>query len=300
VVSPFDWSTPPAYDPFPYRLRTAADGPHPLTGHQKLGIIFDAESCGLPLETTTQCITGVGLGPEKEPTASANFRGVRPFAVYTWLDCGLVGTGAAELRRKTLAAHERNVDTRVEEIFWTGGLYDTMPHLAENTAFSESVDGSTVTLQTAATAVTGTYDVVEAVGLLEGLMGSCYSGTPFLHMPKALLAHMAANHLLVQKGSRLMTPSGSIVVGAPGYPGTSPAGAAPATGTAWMYATGSVKLWQSEVIWTARDAREFLGRNINDTVLIAEQWFALGWDCCHYGVLTSTGGVITGTAQSAT
>jgi len=300
VVSKFDWASPPVFQPHPYRLRAAADGPHPFTGHQRLGIFYDAESCNIPLEATTQCITGVGLGPTKTPNALANFRGATPFVVYTWLDCGLVGIGEAELKRKTLLAHERNVDTRIEEIFWTGGLYNTMPHLAEDTAVTEVSGGSTVTLQTAATVVTGTFDVVEAVGTLEGLMGSCYGGTPFLHMPMNVVAHLAANHLLERKGSRLVTPAGSIVVGAPGYPGTSPAGVNPPFGQEWMYATGSVKLWQSDVDWKARSAREFLNRTNNDTVLIAEQWFALGWDCCHYGLLVSTGGVITGTAASPT
>ena len=61
--------------------------------------------------------------------------------------------------------------------------------------------------------------------------------------------------------------------------------AAPATNTAWIYATGTVKMWRSEVEFIARDAGELLRRNTNETFLIAEQWFMLGWDCCHFAIL---------------
>lgn len=299
MVSLRDWATPPAFTPLPYRLVDAVDGPHPFTGHQKLGIMFTPDVCALPLETSTACISGIGS--EKEATGSVPNRGADTFAVYTWIDCGLVGVGEAELRRRTEAAHTNNAQYVVERTFWTGGDFNTSQRLAEDTAITETVGGSVVNLQTAASViVTGAVDVVEGVGRLEQAMADCYGGTPLLHMPRGVVAHLAANHLLVPKGPRLTTLNGSIVVPAPGYPGTSPAGVAPAAGTTWIYATGSVKMWQSELMWMARDARELLGRSINDTVLIAEQRFALGWDCCHFAIPVSLGGVITGTFNSAT
>lgn len=279
---------------------SAVDGPHDFTGHQKQGLIFSPDDCSIPLEYSTTCITG--FGADKEPTGAVPYRGADTFVVYTWVDCSLVGLGYEELKRRTERAHLNNVQTRVEEIFWTGGAYTTYPHLAYSGAeITEVSGGSTVVLQTAADViVTGTVDVVEAIGLLEGAMGDCYSGTPIIHVPQEVVAHLVANHLIEQKGQQLRTLNGSIIAASPGYPGTSPAGVAPASGTTWIYATGSVKMWQSPITYTARDVREVLGRDINDTVLVAEQWFALGWDCCHFAINVSLGGIITGDPASAT
>lgn len=300
MVSLRDWATPPVFKPLQYRLVDAVDGPHPYAGHQKLGLMFTPDPCTLPLETTTACVSGIGAA--KQATGSIPNRAADSFAVYTWLDCSLVGTGETELRRRTEAAHNNNVQYVVERTFWTGGSFATSPHLAEDAPITETVGGSTVNLQTAASVlVTGAVDVVEAIGRLEQAMADCYGGTPFIHVPRGVTAHLAANHLLRDTGGRFLTTvNGSIVVPAPGYPGTSPAGVAPAAGTTWLYATGSVKMWQSDLMWQAHDARELLNRTLNDTVLIVEQRFTLAWDCCHFAIPVSLGGVITGTYNSAT
>jgi hypothetical protein len=119
-------------------------------------------------------------------------------------------------------------------------------------------------------------------------------------MPRGVAVHLAANGILEKKGPRLLTPLGSVVVAAPGYPGTSPAGATPTAGTTWLYATGSVKMLQSEVMATAGSASEILRRDVNDSVLLLEQRFTFLWDCCHFAIPVSLGGVITGTWNSAT
>lgn len=300
MVSLRDWATPPAFTPLQYRLADTVDGPHPFAGHQKLGVMYTPDDCSIPLETTTECVTGIGA--TKVATGSMPTRATEPFAVYTWIDCGLVGVGERELRDRTLRAHQNNVQYVVERVFWTGGSFDTSQHLAEDVAITETVGGSIVNLQTAASViVTGAVDVVEGISRLEQAMADCYGGTPLIHVPRGVTAHLAANHLLRETGKLIKTAgNGSIVVPAPGYPGTSPAGVAPAAGTTWLYATGSVKLWQSQPEFIARDAREFLGRTINNTVLIVEQWFMLGWDCCHFAIPVSLGGTITGTFNSAT
>lgn len=293
-----DWAEPPVFTPLQYRLADAADGPHPFAGHQALGVMFTPDPCSLPLETTTACVSGIGAA--KQATGSIPVRATDSFAVYTWLDCSLVGTGEAELRRRTEAAHRNNAQFVVERTFWTGGTFATSPHLAEDTPITEVVGGSTVNLQTAATAITGTVDIVEGISRLEQAMADCYGGTPFIHVPRGVTAHLATQNLVTAKGPRLVTTNGSIVVPAPGYPGTSPAGAAPPAGTTWIYATGSVKMWQSDLMWQAHDARELLRRDVNDSVLIVEQRFMFAWDCCHFAIPVSLGGVITGTFNSAT
>lgn len=299
MVSIRDWVTPPKFEPLQYRLRDAVDGPHQYQGHQKLGVQFTPDSCSFPLETSSTCVSGIGA--LKTATGSLPNRGADSFAVYTWIDCSLVGLGYDELKARTLRAHENNAQTVVESVFWTGGASSTSQHLAENTAITETVGGSTVNLQTAASViVTGAVDVVEAIGRLEQSMAGCYGGTPIIHMPRGVVAHLAANHLVEKKGPRLLTPLGSIIVAAPGYPGTAPDGSTPTAGTTWLYATGSVKMLQSEVMFTDQSVSEILRHDLNDSVLIIEQRFTFMWDCCHFAIPVSLGGVITGTWNSAT
>jgi hypothetical protein len=299
VVSQRDWTTPPKFEPLQYRLLDAVDGPYPFPAHTKLGTMYTADTCTFPLETSTVCASGVGA--VKTTTGSIPSRATDPFAIYTWLDCPLIGSSPDELMDRVRQGHANNAPTIVERIFWTGGALPTSQHLAEDVAITEVVGGSTVTLQTAAIQITGTFDVVEAIGLLEEAMAGCYGGTPLIHVPRRATAHLVANHLIKEKGSRLYTVgNNSIVVPAPGYARTGPDGSTPAAGLAWFYATGSVRAWRTDVQIFAGQPSQYVVRATNDTTLIAEQRFMLGWDCCHFAILVNLGGVITGAVGSAT
>lgn len=289
MVSQRDFAQPPVFRPLPFRLRDAVDGPHPFTGHQKLGVYFQPDDCAFPLETSAECLTGIGA--TKTPTGGANWRAADSFVVYTWIDCDLVGMGQGQdavnaLRQRTQRAHENNVQTVVERVFWTGGDFATSQYLAADTPITEVVGGSTVTLQTGATTVvTGTYDITKAISLLEGAMADCYGGVPLIHVPREVTPFLVANHLIKESNTVLKTVgNNSIVVPGPGYPGTGPDGAEPDPGTTWIYATGSVKMWASEPVFTAGTAAELLDRETNSTVLILEQRFMFGWDCCHFAI----------------
>lgn len=297
MVSMRDWAPPPQFDPLPYRLADVADV-RPFTGHQKLGVQFLPNPCSFPLETSTACLTGAGS--PKESTAEVGWRGADPFVVYTWLPCNLVGT--PNLEQLTKAAHANNAPTVVERVFWSGGDFLTSQYLAANSADvrTEVVGGNTLTLQTGATTITGTYDVVEAIGLLEEAMAGCYGGVPILHVPRRATAHLAANHQIDTRAQSMTTKNGSRVVAAPGYLRTGPDGTEAPAGHAWFYATGSVAMWRGEVLTLARDAREYLDRATNETTYIVEQRFMFGWDCCHFAILVNLGGVITGAVNSAT
>ena len=281
MASQRDWATPPEFRPLPFRLRDAITVEQ-FTGHQKLGVMYQPDDCSFPLQTSTQCLTG--LGAAKESTGGANWRGADPFAVYTWIDCGLVGVGEDELRARTLRAHQNNVQTVVEEVFWTGGDFGTHQFLATETPVTEASGGSVVNLQTSAETITGTYDIVKAISVLEGAMAGCYGGVPLIHVPRSVTPFLSDHHLVTKAGQVLKTDNGSIVVPGPGYSGTGPAGQAATADTVWIYATGNVKMLQSATQFMARDAAELLLRSTNSTVLILEQWFMLFWDCCHFAV----------------
>lgn len=301
MVSQRDWTTPPKFEPLQYRLLDAVDGPYPFPGHTKLGANYTPDVCSMPLETSTLCATGT-TGVTKTPTGSIPNRGTDSFVIYSWLDCALVGSDPAELEARLRAGHANNAPTVVEKIFWNGSAYDSnVQHLAANTAITETVGGSFISIQTAAQVITGTYDVVEAIGLLEEAMAGCYGGTPIIHVPRRTPPHLNANYLIKEKGSQLRTiGNNSIILAAPGYTRVGPDGTTPAAGIVWFYATGSIKAWRTDVQIFADVPREYVGRGTNDTTLIAEQRFMFGWDCCHFAIQVNLGGVITGAVGSAT
>lgn len=281
MVSQRDWASPPEFRPLPFRLRDAITVEQ-FVGHQKLCVQYQPDDCSFPLETTTQCLTGTGVS--KTPTGGANWRGADAFAVYTWIDCDLVGLGEAELKQRTLRAHQNNVQTVVEEVFWTGGDFGTHQYLATETPVTEVSGGSTINLQTGATSVTGTYDIVKAISILEGQMASCYGGVPLIHVPRSVTPYLSDHHLITKSGQVFKTDNGSIVIPGPGYPGTGPAGQAATADTVWIYATGNMKMLQSDTNFIAKDAAQLLRRTNNSTYLILEQWFMFFWDCCHFAI----------------
>lgn len=295
-------AAPPAFTAAGYGLLSVAETALDVDdGHWRNGVEWQPGYCGEALNTAAVCVTG-GLAKSALPN-ELPIRGADPFAVYGWLDCSPVGYTAQQWRDLTLAALVNNEQAAVERAFWTGVLSGGTlhPHLAADTAVVETGVGPTVSLQTAASVVvTGAVDVTEAVGLLEGAMAGCYGGVPTLHVPRAAVAHLDNASLLEAEGPRLRTLAGSKVAAGLGYPGTGPDGTQPDAGTVWLYATGAVKVWRSDIELTGTSPAEYTNRSSNDQVLVAERTYVVGWDCCHFAVPVRLGGEITGSVGSPT
>lgn len=294
---------PPKFTPYAYGLLSAAQPANEGDTHWKLGVTYEA-LCPNTSVTYDPCFAVTGSGavaqpPAKTGTASLTKRGATAFTVYAEVDCSTVGQWdrAESVVRDAL---NRSEAAQVESAFWTGrangGAQVVFPHLAANTQLLDP-DGSGVLLQSAAVSVTGTgagEDVVEALGRLEDALGACYDGLGVIHVPVALGAALAHSNLLVKQGQRLYTPAGNIVSLGAGYGKTGPDGSNPAPGSTWMYATGAVFYFRGDVrVYANRE--ESLDRNVNTLKMIAERTYVIGWDCCHFAVQTSLGGIPTGT-----
>lgn len=293
----------PTFTPLPYGLLSSLgmDIRTPNNPHWQSGVTYEV-LCGGGDSTYAQCLVATGLSgdssvtsaspPEKTPTSTIDVRGALPFTVYTNVDCSAVGfwDRAEEMVGTELTYTEQ---WQVERAFWTGqagGQPTVYPHLAADT---ELIDSNGYLLQSAAT-ITGTgetLDVAEAVGTLEAYMANCYDGVPVIHAPRALNATFARFGLLVRDGPRYRTPSGSIVVFGGGYLGTSPSGAV-TPNALWIYATGSMFIYRSKP--TVFRVRDSFDRSNNTVRAIAERTYVIGWDCCHFGVPITTGGVVAG------
>lgn len=297
----------PAFTSSPYGLLSVVNFQTPDTPHWQNGVTWQSRclESGMGNATYDECIVVTGAGSVPEPSVknenvdSIN-RGATPFTAYTRFDCSPVGLRDAEQVAKSALSQIEQY--QVERSFWTG-LVDSkvlaFPHLAAN---AEVLDSQSIVLQTAASVVaTGAYDVALGLGLLEDALASCYNGVGVIHVPVKALPTLVANNLVVrdggrdnvtgQVGRRLRTQNGNFIAIGAGYPGTSPAGAAPTTNQSWIYATGAVFGYRSDVSFTS--ARDSIDRGANTMQMIAERTFVLGWDCCHVAVLVNLGVPVT-------
>ena len=280
----------PAFTPLPYGLWDAAQHPEP-PAHWQQGVTW-IDRCPVGDTTYDECLTVTGTGeappapPAKTDNVAQEFRGATAFTVYAKFDCSPVGlTDAATVAQESL---DRVEHAQIESAFWTGAAGGqpgiVLPHLA---ADAEILDDSGIILQSAATvAVTGV-DVATGLGQLEHQLDQCYSGQGVIHIPRFALPTFVASLLVTEVNGRLMTASGNLVVVSGDYPGTSPAGTAPAAGTSWIYATGAVFGYRGDV--RAMQVRDSFDRAENSVEMIAERTYVLGYSCCLLAALINVG-----------
>lgn len=271
---------PPAFTPLPYGLWDTAQHPAP-PAHWQQGVTW-IDRCPVGDTTYDECITVTGTGgappvpPAKADNVVQEFRGATAFTVFAEFDCSPVGLAdAATVAEEALLRVEQ---TQVEAAFWTGvagGQPVVFPHLA---ADAEVLDDNGIVLQSAATIVVTGDDVAVGLGQLEHELDQCYGGQGVIHIPRFALPTFTASLLVTDVDGQLRTQSGNLVVVSGDYPGTSPSGAEPAAGTAWIYATGPVFAYRSEVF--ATQFRDSFDRAENTVKMIAERTYVLGYSCC--------------------
>jgi hypothetical protein len=262
--------------------------------HWQNGVTWESR-CLSPMGNTTydECIvvTGAGEAPPqpnaKTDVVNLTLRGSTPFTPFAKFDCSPVGNGdAAKIANDALTQSE---PWQIERAFWTGaadGKTVVFPHLAANATV---VDAQSIQLQSPASiVVTGAaVDIVTGLGLLEAALADCYNGVGVIHVPVKVLPTLDAWGLVKAYNGILKTLNGNLVAAGAGYPGTSPAGAAPATGESWIYATGAVTMRRGDI--KTFTLSESINRGNNTIEMIAERTYVLGWDCCHFAILVDIG-----------
>jgi hypothetical protein len=277
----------PPFTSLPYGLMSVAVPMETGDRHWRAGVEYQLDPCDAAGAVMDECPEGTPIS--KAATADGlEIVGNEPFTVYAWIDCATVGFNDAEAHRRTSAALTNGEARTVERVLWTGDAGGTVnPHLAANAG----VIDNQVTLQTAATVVTGgAVDIVEAMGNLEGALADCYGGVGIIHVPRKALAHLVAHNQVVRDGQRLRTMGGTWIAAGAGYPGTGPDGTEPSGSQEWFYATGQVAYRRGEVTFSS-SYPEAINRGTNSVVLVAERTYVIGWDCCHFAQLVDLRGV---------
>lgn len=287
----------PLFTPRSYGLWSVVQVPAAQADHWEMGITYEV-TCPAASLTYDPClaVTGVGGSPPPPPSKAATsehaLRGATPFTVYEEIDCAPIGF-YDNATAKASDALTRSEMRQVEAAFWTGKAANQQvvwPHLAAQSPFVE-IDGTV--MQTAAVTGYGApVDIVEGLGTLENLLADCYDGVGVIHVPAELLPLMAAWNQIERSGAQLRTKAGNLVALGAGYSGTGPDGQQTAN-VSWIYATGAITGYRSEI--RAFPADQSFDRSVNTVKAIAERTYLLSWDCCHYAVPISRGGIITGT-----
>lgn len=268
--------------------------------HWRNGVTWTS-SCGLGFTTFDDyCITGA---PPKSANVTTPSRGAQPFTVFEEVDCSPVGYTVEEQRARAVDALTRSESWQVENVLWTGSAAASgnavYPHLAANTEVLDTGVLPTITLQCAATAVTGSVieDVVEGIGRLEAALGNCLNGQGVLHVPLILGEQLWRAGIVKTDGPMIKTQAGNLVSLGAGYPGTGPTGAS-IDNAVWVYITGPVFAYRSGL--ETFNFRESLDRSTNTVRTIVERTYVVGFDCCClYALPISVGGIVTGQPLSA-
>ena len=290
MAIPRKYVDPPTKELLPYRLVNAVDWRTDGDSHWKNGIQWQS-LCGMASTTLEPCVTGGAL-PLKIDTGGTEARGASAFTVYAEVDCSAPGGGWERGIEDATRLLEMTESYAVEQAFWTGRAANinnaVYPHLAANTVQTNNAAGDgfyTLTLQTAATVVTGGTGVAAVIGFgaLEAAIAACNNGVSVIHVPMIAIPSLLSKMLLVKQGNQLRTITGNVVVPGAGYANTGPDGSPAAVGQAWLYGTGAMFGYRGDVRTFSRETS--LDRNVNTLKAIAERTYVLGFECCHYAVL---------------
>lgn len=251
-----------------YGLIQAAIGPLALPVHARNGgLQYVTNVCGDAFGYEINCL--VDLDPKTfNENGLSTVLGV-PFLVYSTFICGPVGYTEEELQQFALESLESVEQSVVEQVF-ADGTFAQAPSLANNPDVVTVAGGGTT--------------VVEVLSELERAVycTSGYGYTAFIHTTIPVFNALKQEHIIEFDGKRWRTPMGSVVVGGC-YTGDSPAGAAPADGTFWMYATGQTVVWRtpdSEIFVAPIEGT--LDRTTNQQRMLVEREYVLTFECAVY------------------
>jgi hypothetical protein len=122
------------------------------------------------------------------------------------------------------------------------------------------------------------------MAVLESALGDCAPGTGVIHANYGLASYLAASFLINQKDDAWYTVTGQRLAIGAGYPGTGPANIPATAGTTWIFATGPVVTYRSEVFLTPERLTEAVDSRLNNVQVYAERVYSVGWSCCLFAI----------------
>jgi len=254
----------PAPPPRPYGIFDVALGPmpFPVPASQAGGVLYVPDVCNSDVFLYAMNCPPVS-GSKTFSTNEFPVSGA-PFAVITSYTCGALGYSFEEAEQKVRTRMQLREQRAVERRIWQGqpaGGIGGIPGL-----FRGAIDLGP------SGCVTEAIEVLEQALADNGVIGG------MIHARPGLSAHLQTSFLLYEGPGRVKrTVLNTPYVFGQGYDGSGPTGQ-PADGNAeWMYASGRVVIWQSEV--EVPDPQQTFDRRNNQQMLLAERIYAVAIEC---------------------
>lgn len=257
----------PQPPPRPPGLFDVAMGPMPFPGVYGGGIQYVPDTCEDDVflyAMNCPAVSGSKTFSGMEPAVSG-----APFGVYASYTCGSIGWSFAEIEQRIRLRMQLREQRAVERRVWQG-----VP--AGGTGGIPGHFQSATTL-TAATCITEALFSLEQALADNGVVGG------IIHARPGMGAVLAQAHL-IERGNRgqIFTKNGTPVVLGHGYNGTGPAGQATTTTTEYMYASGRILIWASEVL--VPSIGETMDRALNQIYAVAEREFVTILECGSWAI----------------
>lgn len=252
--------------------------------HWQAGFSWDVPSCE-DLIVTTACPP---LPENKEGSQQGvdTFDG-DPFALVAGYKCSAQDATHRDPWDMANDRLDRGESRTLERVFWQGEDLDGNDVRGSLRHPGSDFPAVDVT-PTAGTAVS----ITDGFALLESFMGDCYPCEPIIHAQRGIGVYLAERSLVKEldnDGILRSVGTGSRVAIGGGYQRTGPDGTAAADGTAWLYATGAIKVIRSAPFSTPErgDLGGAINRQINDVEVFAERVYGFQHDCCVAAVLVN-------------
>ena len=229
------------------------------------GLQFYTDHCGNDTVTYDQtCVAN----PIKPFTEGSDLMGTLPFWLLNRKRCGAVGRTAAEMLRAAREGLYTGAQTRAEDVLWDGNGLGGVANLTGA--------GATIVTPGAPGAGAAIAALENAFYAVNGYIGTIHINTRAYAAPA--FADLVESDVPGTPPGVLTTPLGSLWSFGAGYGITGPAGVAPAAGFVWAFMTSQVTMWRSGVL-PQRQPSQMLDRTLNQWDALAEEIFALTWDC---------------------
>ncbi len=273
----------PKRTPHRYGLLSVTDPITPEDGHWEGGITWDDDLCSNVHSTTEYCPIPVPGFPAKILDRDFQSCCADPFIVYASYDCPPIGNTAEDAfstAKERLLVKE---GPEVERTFWTGVAEDGID-VNPSLAFGNSECGSAPVDLTGSAGPVG---VIGSMAVLESALGDCAPGTGVIHANYGVASFLASQNLIFERGDAWYSVTGQRIVVGAGYPGSGPGNITAEAGTTWLFATGPLVVYRSEVFLTPERFKEAMDARINSVQIYAERVYSVGWSCCLFAIQTS-------------
>lgn len=261
---------PPPVPPRPYGLFDVALGPMPFPegGAMGAGLQYVPDTCEDDIFMYAMNCPPVSgsktFSPIDTPISGD------PFGVITSYTCGAIGftfeESANRVRTRMMLREQRAVERRVWQGWNLSNGLGTQPGL-----FRSATDLGTAGCAT------------EAVEMLEQALADNGIIGGMIHARPGMSAHLSNNYLIYEGPGRLKrSVLGTPYVFGQGYDGSGPAGQ-PATGAdEYMYASGRILIWGSDI--DIPDPRQTMDRSLNQIYVLGEKIFLAIVECGSWAV----------------